>query len=245
VVLFLPFTDRFSRWIERLLPELEPLLTRHLDASVLAVPAVALEATRRAQIETACEMFAGLRDMLGKPESGIPHRRREEIELALDRTQQFLASVPPIAEDQPMSQSRVAQLHAIDHLLRLQPSLRPSPALLRVLEQDDLVRPEWDLTRQLLDRAIAGLREPESEDWLASIERRSNELAERRRLKRPDLLRRSALGDWEPDRTLKLLDAMRWLDRIGYHAWRICNYLGGDGAPEAPARDQPQVPGLE
>jgi hypothetical protein len=28
---------------------------------------------------------------------------------------------------------------------------------------------------------------------------------------------------------------MRWLDRLGYHTWRICHYLGSDG-PAKPAQ---------
>jgi hypothetical protein len=34
---------------------------------------------------------------------------------------------------------------------------------------------------------------------------------------------------------LEVLDAMRWLERVGYHTWRISNYLGGAGKPETVA----------
>src|SRR5690606_23875524 len=42
VILVLPFNRTFARWIERLLPELEPSLTRHLGDALLQVPAIAL-----------------------------------------------------------------------------------------------------------------------------------------------------------------------------------------------------------
>jgi hypothetical protein len=35
---------------------------------------------------------------------------------------------------------------------------------------------------------------------------------------------------------MEAADAMRWLDSIGYHVWRISNYLGGDAALEPPQR---------
>ncbi|HEY9170958.1 MAG TPA: hypothetical protein VI136_01595, partial [Verrucomicrobiae bacterium] len=53
-----------------------------------------------------------------------------------------------------------------------------------------------------------------------------------RRSGRPLVLKRTAAAGGDPARALEVLDAMRWLDRVGYHAWRICNYLGGDGREE-------------
>lgn len=40
VLLFLPFEVQFARWIERLLPDRAPGLTRHLDALLYQVSAV-------------------------------------------------------------------------------------------------------------------------------------------------------------------------------------------------------------
>ncbi len=51
--LFLPFITPFARLIERLIPERGPVLTRHLDDSVLHLPEVATEAAARALTEIA------------------------------------------------------------------------------------------------------------------------------------------------------------------------------------------------
>ncbi|HAJ12819.1 MAG TPA: Na/Pi cotransporter family protein, partial [Comamonadaceae bacterium] len=48
VLLFLPVAGPFSRWIERLLPEVASAATARLDASLLSLPDVALEASERA-----------------------------------------------------------------------------------------------------------------------------------------------------------------------------------------------------
>ena len=132
VAIFLPFVHRFSHAIERVLPDRGPALTRHLDDTVLQTPAVALEATRRALRETAAETFHALRGALGGPADGTAP---SEIELrqALDRLQEFFPRIPPAAEDEPLSQSRVAQMHAMDHLTRLQTRLAPPSSVRRVL----------------------------------------------------------------------------------------------------------------
>ena len=57
-------------------------------------------------------------------------------------------------------------------------------------------------------------------------------LTERHRQDRPGVLLQTTQGSWGPTMALNMLDTKRWLERVSYHAWRICHYLGGDGAPE-------------
>jgi phosphate:Na+ symporter len=52
-----------------------------------------------------------------------------------------------------------------------------------------------------------------------------------------EVLRQAAEGFGDAVEGLQRLDAMRWLDRVGYHAWRIANYLAGSGRPEVGGRD--------
>lgn len=240
VVIFLPFVNRFSAAIERVLPESEPTLTRHLDDTVLNVPAVALEATRRALSETAREMFIAVGQRLAGtyPASNEAHVAR--IQQALDRTQRFFARIPPLAEDQPMTQSRVAQMHAIDHLLRLKSCLEPPPSIIAVMARDQL-QPELAQSEAILDLAAAGLGGSASDDWLKQVEQKSLQLAQRRREDRPAVLRQTAYGGLDPALALNVLDAMRWLDRVGYHVWRICTHLGGETRP-APSEPDGELP---
>ncbi len=229
VVIFLPFIGRFSQWIERLLPEKGPPLTRHLDDTVLNVPAVALEATRRALTETACELFNSVRTHLYDLWKYVDTAGYFQVQEAIEQTQLFLARIPPLAEGEPVSQSRVMQMHALDHLVRLQSHLRP-PAILRPLMTHERLQPLLRRVREILELAELGLHGKAPADWSESLVQKSMELAELRRRERPDVFRQTASGSWDPTRALAVLDAMRWLDRVGYHTWRICNYLGARDA---------------
>lgn len=233
VVVFLPLVHRFAGAIERLLPERGPTLTRHLDDTLLHAPAVALEATRRAMSDTASDLFQTLRETVAGTAEGGAQSRHAEIQSALERTGSFLARIPPGAEDEPPSRMRVAQLHALDHLTRLHAQASPEPAVRRMLTHDRL-QPVAARSRGLLELAEAGLRGRGPADWLTALEREARALAGLRREERPILLRQTAGGAWPPIEALAALDAMRWLDRLGYHTWRICNYLGND-QPPAPA----------
>jgi phosphate:Na+ symporter len=231
VLLFLPFVGPFSRWIERLLPETGPRLTRHLDDSVLNVPEVALEAARRALCETATSLFEVVRARLSQQSRELRHVELPRIHDALQQIQHFVARIPPLPEDRPMSLSRVDQMHAMDHLLRLEASLHPPRKVWETLS-DPHIEGAVKQTSDLLRLADAGLRGQAPDDWSQQVGELAAHLAELRRGQRPVVLQQTAHGEWDPNRALNLLDTMRWLDRLGYHTWRICHYLAGEDAEE-------------
>ncbi|MBX3747295.1 MAG: Na/Pi cotransporter family protein [Verrucomicrobiae bacterium] len=233
VLIFLPWVHRFSAWIERLLPERGPILTRHLDDTVLHAPAVALEATRRALCESAATVFRTLRDGLQGPAAGRDDPTRREVERALERIQEFFTRIPPIVEDAPLSRFRLAQVHAVDHLVRLIARWEVPPGL-RHRQAQDRFRPALTLCQDILDTAERGLIGGGATDWLARVEGDALALAQLRRQERPVVLSETAGGQWGASAALEILDAIRWFDRVGYHTWRIANYLGGDGQPEPP-----------
>ena len=229
VALFLPFAEPLARAIERLLPERGLRLTRHLDDSLLQAPAVALEATRRTLTETTLEVLDLVDPLLESGVGAVDPVRRAELLTAFDRTQQFFARIPPISDDEPMSRSRVAQLHAIDHLARLLPRLDVPAAIRRELAQPTL-REAVDHGRQVLALARAGLLGRSGAGWLREVEQRARTLAGIRERERLDVLRQTAAGARSPTDALLSLDAIRWLERVINHTWRASHYLAPDEA---------------
>ena len=128
-------------------------------------------------------------------------------------------------------QSRVAQMHAIEHLARLQSYLQPPKFLQRMMAQKHLLE-NITLTREILKLGEAGLHHHAPENWLEMLEKKSLQLSLLSRQRRPAVLRQTAVGSNDPSLALDMLDAMRWLDRVGYHAWRISNYVSGEGQSE-------------
>ena len=115
--------------------------------------------------------------------------------------------------------------------LRLQSRLQPEAGVRRALA-DERLRPLRARLGELLEAGETGLRHLAPPGGFETVQRLAFEIADLRRRERPVLLRKTAHGDTEPVSALAALDAMRWIDRLGYHAWRICNYLGGEGKPE-------------
>jgi|GEM_PF-6239324 len=59
-----------------------------------------------------------------------------------------------------------------------------------------------------------------------------------RRDERLAILNDTATGRHAPDQAMATLDALRWLERVAYHVWRISNHL----AAETPAVEGSQEP---
>lgn len=228
VLLFLPWVRGFARLIEFLLRDRGPRLTRHLDPTLLHTPPVALEALRRALAETACRLFEALRGCLEG--QAAPEAIRQEIAGALVEAQQFLARVPVLPGDAVVSQARLAEMHAIDHLTRLQVRLDLPAGVLERLG-DASLRTARQLAGEILGLAISGLVGGGPTAWLSELQAKAAALAELRRHERASILQATAEGDGSPAHSLERLDALHWLDHAGYHALRIGVYLGGNGLP--------------
>ncbi len=229
VLLFFPLVAPFAHWIERRVPETGPSLTRHLDASVLNVPEVALEASQRALCETAAELFDVTRRRLHPESKEWNESNRLRVNDGLRQIESFLARIPPLADSRSLAPSRVAQLHALDHLFRLDASLHPPASVLNSFSEP-LLAEVVEQTDAILRLAGAGLWGQAPEDWVAVIQSQGENLAEIRRVQRPRILQETARGKWKPNRALDVLDAIRWLDRLAYHTRRACHYLSPHAA---------------
>lgn len=222
-----PLVGRYSAWLQRLVPDGGRPLTRHLDPSLLNVPDVALEASRQALSESSAELLDAARRRLAGGSHGYHDSRLDATREAILAVQQFLADLHHAGDHRRLTRHHVAQIHAIDHLLRFESSLRP-PRVPTISMNHRLLAPVVSQTEALLERAAAGLRGQAPDGWQDHVTEMAQRLADRRRAERPRLLQDSAVGDLATDDVLTLLDTVRWLDRLGYHTWRIVHYLGSE-----------------
>jgi phosphate:Na+ symporter len=240
VAIFLPFTRFFAHGIERLLPERGPRLTRHLDDSLLSAPTVALEAVRRTLSSAAVELVEAARRLLEGNAAALDEAQVAEVRDALDRTQRFLARIPPVVEDEPLSGLHAAQLHALDHLMRLADRLSLAARTPRTVTQAGLepaVRPG----RELLDLARLGLTGHPPSGWRSTMRDLAGAIAALHHDERVAILRETAGGARDPLEAMATLDALRGMERTAHHVWRIGHYLIDDAdaraqADVAPAR---------
>lgn len=231
VVLVLPFSERFARLVERLIPERGDPMTQHLDSSLLAIPVVALEASLRALDQIAQRLFDTYAEMLAGTRPENLQQTLSQSREALDRCFDFVSRIPPPGSDVFVAQ-RIAQLHAIDHLLRFRERLMELDQV-----QGDLSNPVYGeamaQNRHILALASEGFSRRDS-DWLAHMAADAAALAALSRR-----IRHGVLQDTGPDsaaRALRVTDTFRRLERAGNHVWRVCHYMAA-ATPNGPAEE--------
>jgi phosphate:Na+ symporter len=133
VLVLLPLIDRFTRFVERLLPDRGSPLTRCLDPAALATPIAAVEAVRRTVARALGALCGSIDSALAAVSPGRPASAEKglgsvpEAADALRQAREFMSGVigPPESEDE--QRRLTSALHALDHASRLAESAAEAP----------------------------------------------------------------------------------------------------------------------
>ena len=222
-LLVLPGVRCFSAFIERLVPERGPALTRNLDSSLIEIPEVAIEAVRRTLRDVAENILAEIERGLHDPMPPAPDRMAAAV-AALKEAKHFLGKISFPTSSPDQLNTRVTTIHALDHLSQLSVAAASGfPSTL--LSSDQRLQMPMRIVLEMIETAAATLRSPALEPECAKLQQLSLALAERRRTERGTLLEESAHGMVEPEQAMNTLDGLRWLDAVGYHLWRMLHHL--------------------
>lgn len=222
VLLVLPFTSLFARFIEYLVPREGPELERGLDSGLLRDRAAASDAATMTTRLIANETFKLVAALI-EPERGRPSQkiRVQEIERAIDATLDYWSQIPNSKEQYASRLQHTSAMHALDHLSRLHHRCAQTERIDALHKDHRLTR----LARVLSDALAADF----ADDGLIGDE---NAMDRIRRMMRDErsVVRDQTIDDatrngtdW-PDMMLRL-DGARWLNRVSYHIWRIVFHL--------------------
>lgn len=225
VALFLPMSVRFARLVERLLPERTDDISQHLDDSLLGIPGVSLEASQRTLERTLQKLLEIYRQMLLMQAPARMASELVQVRQALEHAFDFVTRIQLSPQDDTLSKQRIAQLHAIDHLLRFRNRLYDMGQA-----EIDFSNPAYSTMLESSMHMVNLARESLASNDLAAavecLEDEADTLASASRQGRHELLQDRAMGGSVHTTTaLGMTDTFRSLERNGLHIWRICHYL--------------------
>ena len=245
VVVLLPLIDRFTRLVERILPERGSPLTRYLDPSALETPIVAVEAVRRT-IARALEAMCGAVDLaLSAASRGETVRLQKnaismpEAADSLRRAQVFLSDVtgPPDSDEE--QRRLTSTLHALDHASRLAETANAEIDFGAVRDSPDDARAgrlcanamrsatsvAGEVEAPPVPDVTSGANAVSAEEALARLERYAKEMEKLQRSRRNATLGAVANGTLTVDAAIVRVDTLRSLQALAYHAWRSAAHL--------------------
>jgi phosphate:Na+ symporter len=253
VAILLPMIDRFTRFVERVLPERASPLTRYLDRAALVTPLAAEEAVRRT-------VARSLETMCGSIDKALTARKGAvsvtEASDALRQAEEFTseASGPPESEEE---QARLTStLHALHHVSRLAEVAGEKGEFRSVPGGSEDVRAAA-LCAEAMRNAVVIAGEvaapPDALDQAASVEALDREkegpadrtiagqavtklehcakaLHELQPTHRKVTLASVAVGAVSADDAMARVDTVRRLAALAHHAWRAAAHLAGSRA---------------
>jgi len=222
VVLIIPFTGLFARFIVYLVPRSGPELERGLDRGLLLDPATAsaaaIAATRLIANET-FKLVAALLEPTRDRYSG--EIQVQEIARAIDVTLDYWNQIPSTEEQALSRQHHASAMHALDHLSRLHHRCVQT-------ERIDVIFLDHRLTRlsKLLSEALAT---DFADDGLIgdehAMDRLRRMMRDERGLVRDQTIHEATGNGTQWQDMMLRLDGARWLYRVSYHIWRIVFHL--------------------
>jgi phosphate:Na+ symporter len=245
VAALMPFLNRFTGFVERLLPDAGSPLTRGLDPAALENPVVAVEAVRRTialAIRAICQKIDVA--VSGDEKTGAALSLAEPVS-ALRKARDFLSEVsgPP---DSDREEFRLTStLHALDHVYRLAEIAGEAPefpatgdgaiesraARLCSEAMRAAASAVSDIAGEKALSAAAApidrLETPGAGSALASLEESARTLADLRRAHRGPTLGKVATGEITVEQAMARIETMRRLEALARHAWRGAAHLLG------------------
>jgi phosphate:Na+ symporter len=253
VAVLLPLINRFTRFVERVLPERGSPLTRCLDPAALLTPLAAEEAVRRTvarSLETMCGPIGeALTATIHGTSAGAGKRTVAIADAsdALNKAQEFISDASGPPESAPEQDRLTRTLHALDHASRLaevagekgdtgSPSLangdlRAAELCAEAMQNAVLIGSEVGALPDDVGRAANGAL---VERAVAKLEDRANALSDLQPAYRKMTLSSVASGALSADDAIARVDSVRWLEALARHAWRSAAYLVDNEVTDRP-----------
>jgi len=224
LLLILPVTDRFARFMEYLIPEKESPFALKLDRALLETPGLSLTAVQDAVLSEYGQLLNHVDAILDANHKG---RRADLVRLQadLDETHEYLDAIQlPGTSD--TSWGRMLDLiHTLDHLQRLHERCEEDEDRAMTARESGELSLMYEMLVTLVRETIENINK-ENWDALVRLSRQSEEaIAQQVDPLRDRMASNIATGSMTVPAGTDCLEGVRWLERVSHHIARINGHL--------------------
>lgn len=224
VLLILPLTNIFAKFIKKVIKPKENIFIENLDEELLKDPRMALNMLIQSVIKEYRVILGHINTILDN-NSKCVRMDIQEIQMVLDETHKFADKIHIHYKDGPNWDFLVAIIHIIDHLQRLHE---------RCEEEEDRalcaksIKQLQSILKQLDTIILETISVQETNKW-GDVVKSSKELTMKieqfKQSFREEIANQIATGDLDVPDGSDRLEAIRWLYRVSIHIYRINYYL--------------------
>lgn len=224
VSVILPFTHRFARLLERIVPGSDDSYIERLDKSLLESPALALSAIRKVVQDELLVLLNHVRWLISFGQQGQA-AKLAPLKHALDETQLYLDHIHIKGNDNQARPQLLAMFHAIDHMQRLHERCDEDESRVLTARQTKELMNECTMMRDCISQILHDMDNQQYDTAMQCTANLQHHMQDKRRPYRASIMEQIASGELDAPEGTRRLEAIRWLDRVSHHLARIMHYL--------------------
>jgi len=223
VIIILPFTNRFARFIERIVPETKTHYTQNLDMALLNTPETALHNVQESiQLE--------VKDLLNYTVCLLDNKKSmnlfdiKSFKETLTETQRYLDLIE-IENTKKEWHTIINLIHVMDHLLRLQERCEEDQERAFAATKSKQLKPLIDLLINSVLQAQSLIENNQWQEAKALTQQAKKEIHDFAQPYRHNIVEEMGNNKLSIPKGTRQLEAIRWLRRVSTHLNEIVNYL--------------------
>ncbi|WP_373018478.1 Na/Pi cotransporter family protein [Thiomicrorhabdus sp.] len=225
VLLILPFSKPFARLIRRIIPQAVGSHTEQLDPQLLQTPELALNAVQQTLIDLTKALLRQLHALMQNPNDPSLPSHLQQLQQELDETQIYLDRIHLTQSQSHLWKRLVSMIHMLDHLQRLHERCEEESDRAQASKQFTILQ---KFSRRLENDIVNLQTQFQQNQW-------DNALKLSRQLYyfirqdtegyRHKMVQKMGQGEISADECRDSLEAIRWMERISKHLYRISYHL--------------------
>lgn len=225
VLFILPFTQPFSRLMKRLIPEKIGDHTRRLEPQLLQVPEQALTAVQNTLIDLSHALVKELYCLMSsQPPQGFVSDL-QQLEQELYQTQVYLDEIHLTQAQSHLWKRLISMIHMLDHLQRLHERCEEESDRAEASKQFSTLR---KITSRLQNDIAQLMNQFQAEQWSDAVvvsRQLHHFIRQDTEGFRHKMVQRMGQGQLSADQCWDSLEAIRWMERVSKHLYRISYHL--------------------
>ncbi|MEA2048626.1 MAG: Na/Pi symporter [Campylobacterota bacterium] len=224
VLIILPFTYQFAKFIKKIIPSKEPLFTEKLDKRLLHDPSLALEVARVSVQDESIALLKHVNFIMGD----IQYGKKANLILlqsALNKTQQYVDQINPKQEKDTQWQEVISLIHILDHTQRLHERCEEEEYRAKLVQHSPDLHEEQQRLITVNHKIINAIKEKRFSDAKKYAKKNEKRMNKSMLPYRSTIAEKMAKDEISIVSGTRQLEAERWLVRVSHHIARITYHM--------------------
>ena len=219
LIVILPFTNYFGKFMFWLIPQGKRLFTKTLDTMLLDEPDLALTAVQNSIHIEIVALLEHINSMLGDKKTKLSNIK--QLQEALNKTHNYIDEISLKSQSGAQWERLVSMIHTLDHMQRLHERCEEDKQRALTIKSSEYFTKELYIMRNGITSILDNMKKKKWGMMYNDSQTIKTTLFNQLKPSRAMIIDKIAIGDIDVEEGTKYLEAIRWLKRVSWHLVRI------------------------